>query len=113
MIECGQDFSELSGAESQLTANAAVAISRSATAVGAVAIEMFAFERSELLVAVANEPGDTRERFGDLTPLQRERTITLRCSRCIGVSSALCSRTVPLRRSRWSGVSSAKWRLLD
>src|SRR5258708_13988312 len=36
-----------------------VAISRSATAVGAVTIETLAFERSELLVAGTNEPEDT------------------------------------------------------
>src|SRR5258708_7812404 len=36
-----------------------VEISRSATAVGAVTIETLAFERSELLVAGANEPDDT------------------------------------------------------
>ena len=36
-----------------------VAIYRSATTIGAVTIETLAFERSELLVAGANEPEDT------------------------------------------------------
>jgi hypothetical protein len=59
-----------------------VAISRSATAVGAVTIETLAFERSELLVPGANEPDDTlalrRGEFGEAFAHRPPDTLALR-----------------------------------
>ena len=82
------------------------AISRSATAVGAVTIETLAFERSELFDAFAHEPPDTlalhRGEVGEAFAHDPPETLTLERGE-LGVAFA----HLPLRRSRWSGVSSA------
>jgi len=83
-----------------------VAIYRSATTIGAVTIETLAFERSELLVAGANEPEDTLAlewgEVGEAFAHDPPETLTLERGE-LGVAFA----HLPLRRSRWSGVSSA------